>query len=369
MRPDTLVVSYSGVPGGAERLLLEWAPALPGRTTVACPRGRLAEAVGAAGLAARELTPRPLTVEPSLPGRVRAVARLAGFAGELRALMARERPRLVVAWGIPSLLGVAAALRSLPGAPPLFFQHNDLLPASPAAGLIRAVARRCAGVLALSHAIARDLDPERRLGARLHVVHPGVDLERLPPAPAASGPPRALFLGAIVGWKRPDLALEATALAARELPELHLVMAGEPLDAAGEALAARLRERARRPDLAGRVHFAGRVADPRPELAAAGCLLHCADREPYGLVVVEAMACARAVVAPHAGGPAEILDARCGRLFAPGDASGAAQALVAVLGDPAGAQAMGAAGRARAEERFTLERARAQFTAAVAASR
>src|SRR3954449_6145038 len=63
----------------------------------------------------------------------------------------------------------------------------------------------------------------------------------------------ALVLGAIVPWKRPDLALEIAALAARELPELRLRIAGEPLDAHGEALLARLRERAGRPDLAGRV--------------------------------------------------------------------------------------------------------------------
>src|SRR2546430_8536952 len=49
-----------------------------------------------------------------------------------------------------------------------------------------------------------------------------------------------------VDWKRPDLALEAAAIAARELPDLRLTLAGRPIDAAGEALLAQLRERAAR---------------------------------------------------------------------------------------------------------------------------
>ena len=62
-----------------------------------------------------------------------------------------------------------------------------------------------------------------------------------------------LLLGAIEPWKRPDLALEAVALAARELPELRLTVAGEPLGAEGERLLAELRRRAERPDLRDRV--------------------------------------------------------------------------------------------------------------------
>ena len=39
-----------------------------------------------------------------------------------------------------------------------------------------------------------------------------------------SGEPEALLLGALVGWKRPRLALEAVALAARELPDIKLTI-------------------------------------------------------------------------------------------------------------------------------------------------
>jgi glycosyltransferase involved in cell wall biosynthesis len=93
------------------------------------------------------------------------------------------------------------------------------------------------------------------------------------------------------------------------------------------------------------VRFLGRV-DPHTALAGAHVLLHCADREPFGLVLVEALAAGRPVVAPAAGGPAEIVTEACGRLYPPGDVDAAAAALTALLADrsaPAAARAHAAA--------------------------
>jgi N-acetylglucosaminyl-diphospho-decaprenol L-rhamnosyltransferase len=120
------------------------------------------------------------------------------------------------------------------------------------------------------------------------------------------------------------------------------------MNAEGERLLAGLRERAARPDLEGRVTFAGELADPRPAIGKAWCLLHCADREPFGSVVLQALATGRPVVAPASGGPAEIVDDSCGRLYPPGDADAAAAALVELLSSPELTERLGAGGRARA---------------------
>ena len=169
-----------------------------------------------------------------------------------------------------------------------------------------------------------------------------------------------------MGWKRPDLALEAVALASGELPDLRLALAGHAVGPAGERLLAALRRRAAEPDLAGRVRFLGALPEPRAALAEAACLLHCADREPFGLVLLEAMAAGRPVVAPDGGGPAEILAEGGGRLFTPGDAADAARALVATLADPRTAREAGRQARRRAEQRFTLAAARERWRAAAA---
>jgi glycosyltransferase involved in cell wall biosynthesis len=174
-------------------------------------------------------------------------------------------------------------------------------------------------------------------------------------------------LGALVPWKRPDLALEAAARAAGRVPGLRLTLAGAPLGR-DDGLLRRLKERAERPDLRGRVRFAGALADPRPALVEATCLLHCAEREPFGMALVEALASARAVVAPGAGGPLEIVDQSCGRLYPPGDADAAAVALVELLEDPATAVSLGEAARRRAESEFDLGRARRRFRALLASA-
>lgn len=343
-----LFVSYSGVLGGAERLLLDVAGGLAETPSLACPDGPLAERARAAGLHVIELRERPLELRASARDRVAAPLRIAGHARELRSLVRALRPELLVAWGMRPLLAAAA----LGGRrPPLLFQHNDLLPGAGIARPVRAAARRADAVCAPSECIARDL----ALPAR--VINPGVDLGRFQPAPPPDGPPEVLVLGAIVRWKRPDLALEAIG----KLPELRLRIAGQALDGEGRRLLEALHRRAAQPDLRGRVDFAGPV-DAADALARASCLLHCAEREPYGMVVAEALAAGRPAVVPASCGPAEIVDESCGRMYPPGDAEAAANATVQVLRD---APQLGQAARRRAEQLYDVEETRRRYAVLV----
>jgi glycosyltransferase involved in cell wall biosynthesis/GT2 family glycosyltransferase len=346
-----LMISYSGLVGGAERALIDVAPALEGERCLACPEGQLADAARLAGIRVLPLADRPLELRGSL---VRAALRLLGFRREVRALARDLDPSLVVASGMRPAL---ALLLPAP-APPVVFAHHDLLPGRVLGALVRAAAARAALVVVPSRTVADDL------GRAAVVVHPGVDVDRFPVAEPTQ-PPHAVLLGALVDWKRPELALAALALARRERRDLRLRVVGAPVGDGGQELAARLHERAARPDLAGAVEFVGAVEDPARELTDATVLLHCAPREPYGLAVVEALAAGRPVVAPAAGGPIEIVDDSCALLYPPGDAAAAARALVEVVSEPARAAAMGRAGRARARERFGVARARERFAALV----
>ena len=357
-----LFISYSGVFGGAERVLIDCANSLAPASCVACPEGPLARKARVSGLPVFALPARPLDVRASARDRLLAPQRLAAHALEVRSLVRALQPDLVVAWGMRSAI---ACLRPARSGTRSVFQHNDLLPGPIIGALVRGAATRAGLVIVPSQAVADDLDPGRRLRARLRVVHPGIDVAQ----PAGDGwpvqPPEALVLGALVRWKRPDLALEVAALARRHSPELRIRFVGAPLDG-DDPIISTLRERARRPDLAGAVEFAGASDDPRRELARATCLLHCASREPFGLVVLEALAAGRPVIVPNACGPAEIADESCGILYPPGDAAAAAQALLELLDSPERAAAMGSAGRRRALARFDRSRTQAGFAAAVA---
>jgi GT2 family glycosyltransferase/glycosyltransferase involved in cell wall biosynthesis len=379
-----LFVTYSGVYGGAERILVDLASAAPEDVVLACPPGALADAATAAGIRVFTLRQRRLQMRAGAGARVRAVADLVGHRRELRRLTADLRPPVTILWGMRSALaGLSAAPGRVAGFGPslgpwpgrVVVVHNDFVP-GPAIGrlLLRACVAADATVV-LSEACAQDLDPDGVLGDRLSVIHPGVDASER----AATTPPRppvVVIAGALVGWKRPELALEICAVARRTLPELRLRVLGAPIgngdgdgDGDGDGTLARLRARAARTDLAGAIDLVGASATVAAELERATCLLHCADREPFGLVVAEALAAGRPVVVPAAAGPAEIVDPSCGLTYPPGDADAAAAALVALCSDPARAQRMGEAGRRRAATSFGRARARARFAAVVGIER
>jgi phosphatidylinositol alpha-mannosyltransferase len=81
------------------------------------------------------------------------------------------------------------------------------------------------------------------------------------------------------------------------------------------------------------------------------------------MVLVEAMAAGRPVVAADSAGPREIVTGGAGRLFPPGDAVAAARAVLDVLADPGA----GAAARRRAETAFDVEASARRFAGAVEA--
>ena len=348
--PPILFVSYSGALGGAERILVDCAARLGAPALVACPPGPLAAAACEAGLRVAPVRPRPLALRAGNRAAMAHALGLIGLARDVGRIAADERSPVVVAWGMRAVLAAAPPRLGVP----VLAVHNDLLPPGPVGTAVRAATRRCAGSVALSHAIAEDL-PD---GAA--VLHPGVALDGAP-APPPAGRPRVLWLGALVPWKRPDLALDVAA----RVPEAAFDLGGSPLPGDGGEQLAALHRRVAEPALGGRVRLLGQVEDAASELARSHALLHTADAEPFGMVLVEALAAGRPVVAPAAAGPLEIVGQdHGGRLYPPGDADAAAMALRAVLADP-GAPA---AARVRAAD-FEVGASAARFAAAVAALR
>jgi glycosyltransferase involved in cell wall biosynthesis len=119
-----------------------------------------------------------------------------------------------------------------------------------------------------------------------------------------------------------------------------------------------LRRRASGLGLGERVVFTGHRDDVADVLEAIDVVVHASvEREPFGMVIAEAMAARKPVVASRDAGPMEIVaDDVSGILVRPGDAEEIGTAVLMLLGDPALARRMGEAGRAIVEEKFTVER-------------
>jgi glycosyltransferase involved in cell wall biosynthesis len=121
-----------------------------------------------------------------------------------------------------------------------------------------------------------------------------------------------------------------------------------------------LKARARAAGLADRVEFVGRIPDKELVAYYEACdvfvLPSTARAEAFGLVQLEAMWCARPVVATRLGTGVEFVnrDGETGLLVPPGDASALAGALNRLLGDAQLRERLGRAGRARVEREFSI---------------
>ena len=219
-----------------------------------------------------------------------------------------------------------------------------------------------AGVVANSEATRRTL----RLppGKPCCVVYPGVpagEVGRARATPAGTGGgPRVGLVGRIAAWKGQDVFLRAAARVRATHPSARFLVVGGPLFGEDD-LDAALRRRAAEPDLAGAVEFTGFRDDVADLIAGLDVVVHASTvPEPFGQVVVEAMAAGRPVVAAGAGGVLEtVADGETGLLVPPGDDAALAAAVASLLDDPDRRRRMGEAGVRRVRGHFTVERSAA----------
>ena len=101
--------------------------------------------------------------------------------------------------------------------------------------------------------------------------------------------------------------------------------------------------------------FMDRQEDLVPYYQAASLFVHAAERESFGLVLVEAMLCGCPVVATRSAGPVEIIDdGATGKVIDRDDFSAFGEAIVAYVADPAMCEQHGLAARARALDRYCI---------------
>jgi len=194
--------------------------------------------------------------------------------------------------------------------------------------------------------------------ARVVRIRDGIPLTRRPStSPALRVPLRLCVIGALNGdlGKGQDVAVDALAVLAAAGVHASLDVIGPIQD---QRRGRELLARAKRLGLAGRVRLLGRRDDVPELLQSMDILLFCsrdgADVTP--LVLMEALAAERPVVASHVGSVSEVvLDGETGLLFAPGDAAALARAIEQLADDPAAAREMATRGRAWVAARFDIE--------------
>jgi glycosyltransferase involved in cell wall biosynthesis len=214
--------------------------------------------------------------------------------------------------------------------------------------------------IAASDAIRTMLVADGVPADRAVTVHEGIDLEHVLAAPRVNVheafwlPHQAPLIGnvaALVPHKGQRHLIDAAHLVVRDVPDARFLIFGE-----GE-LREPLERQIRDYHLEKHVILAGFRTDVLGCLKGVDVFALSSVSEGLGTSLLDAMACARPIVASRVGGiPEVVADDETGLLVPPRDHQALAAAIVRLLTTPGLQQRLGEAGLARVRERFSLER-------------
>ena len=395
-----LFLNPGGTIGGAERALLDaiaglralnrgWSFAL-----ITAAPGHLIDEVKELGASA-EVIPFPTAFAAAGDAGVggpagdsialwRLMARLwatspaiAMYSKKLARAISDAAPDLVHTNGFKMhVLGAWATPRQVP----LLWHVHDYVRVRPVMSrLLRLHARRCATVVANSASVAGDV--LATLGARvpLRTIWNAVNLARFSPdgphsdldalcrmPAAASGTIRVGLVATMARWKGHETFVRALSMLSCDLPIRGYIIGGPAYQTDGSQYTfEELRASAVRMGIADRLGFTGYLREPAAAMRSLDIVVHASTApEPFGLVIAEAFACGRAVIASAAGGAAEIVDSdKTAILHRPGDAGGLAHKIMRLAADAGLRTRLGIAAHRMATRHFTRERLAAELTA------
>jgi glycosyltransferase involved in cell wall biosynthesis len=225
--------------------------------------------------------------------------------------------------------------------------------------------RRLGAVICISEAVRLNMIERGANLGNLRTIHNGLDPDALlfqtPPAElrarlnVPADAPLIGMIGNIREWKGQETVIRALARVHREFPNLRCVLVGDTAPGDRE-YGEKLRALVAAEGLDQHVIFAGFQQYVADFLTMFDIVVHASVLpEPFGRVVLEAMACRRPVIGSRAGGITEIIDEGVtGLTFPAGDDAQLAAAVLRLLRDPREARCMGERGRERLVNHFTI---------------
>ena len=376
-----LYVNHTSVVGGGERSLIELLEGIREAVSVevACPAGPLAHAIRRLGLQVHEIRGTNVSFRLHPTQTPHGLAQMGAAAVGVRAALRQGSFDLVHANSTRS--GLIAAPLTMLGSPPLVVHVRDCLPRGRVSSLTRrTLGARATLVLASSEYTAKSFASNgTRFAANgalppLRIIHNPVDVRRFDPSRVdrrsvrlrlgiEPGEPVIGVVGQITPWKAQDDAIRTLAELHRRGVDARLLVVGRAKFVSGterhdnEAFLEFLHRLTAELGLTDRVRFLGERDDVPEILGALDLLLLPSWEEPFGRVVVEAMAMAVPVIATSVGGPSEILrDGDDGILLPPRHPARWGEAAFGLLSDPALRATLGRRARATVQARFTPER-------------
>ncbi len=376
--------------GGAEVNLLELLDRLPSGLgwDVACachPQGSLADALKTVGVKRHDYRAADVFNTVRVVGRNTSWSQIAEGRSALRT--ATKELEGIVRVFAPDVVisctnkdhfavgGVNRPLMPMMRVPSVWWFNDILSPAFFALPFRAAFAwrarRHAARVVAVSEHARRSVVRHGVPGSRAVTIHNGIpldkytlseDVPRWRPPGVKQHESLIGIVGRITPWKGQDLFLDIASSWLQHNAETHFAVIGDAFNEDQEHEQA-LRATARGTCRPGHVHFVPFQTNLLPVLGGLDVLLHCSTRpEPFGRVVIEAMAAGVPVIAARSGGVPEIIThGKDGLLAEAGSLPDYLEQLGRLVRDAALRSGIRAEARRTVRERFDIARVRGRF--------
>jgi glycosyltransferase involved in cell wall biosynthesis len=264
-----------------------------------------------------------------------------------------------------------------PDTPVVWHIHDYVRSRPVTAPLLRFCASRCSTAVTNSGSVAEDLRSVCGPGLNIEAVHNGIDTEAFAPAglcldldalaglsPLENGAVRVGFIGTFARWKGHEVFLRALARLTPAASFRGYIIGGPIYQTDGsQHTLAELKNLASALGISSKVGFTGFVDDSAAAIRSLDIVVHASTSpEPFGMVIIEAMACGKAVIVSDCGGTSEIVQDRVNALtHEPGDEQALAGLIQELAMSPVLRARLGKAARQTAEQRFNRMRLGSEF--------
>jgi len=302
------------------------------------------------------------------PGKVRAFTELGGALEsitKLSRIALRERFDVIHTDERPRDALAAVLIARLCGAKSIVHMHVDF--GNWMSPILKFALSKADAIFAVSGFVKQSLEDAGYDPSRVHVLYNAIEPKTWNATPSRdevraefstpAGAPVVISVCRLQPGKGIGLLVEALPELKREFPQIRMWLVGEEQLTFAPGYPNALRARAAELGVQENLVLTGQRGDVARLMASADVYAMPSDREPFGLVYLEAMSSRLPVVANANGGVPEFIShGTHGLLIPPSDVGALTEALLTLLRDPAKRRAMGEAGRQHVDRAFALPR-------------
>ncbi len=353
-----LIVNLQGRIAGAETsllLLLEFIKNC--RFTVACPAGnKLAEKIADLDCDVNQISPPPAKSFRSLAGLLYLIR----LNLQLTAIVLKTKPQIIHANSTKAAL--ASTMPALLLRKKLIWHVRDLQRPTHAAKLCSLISKK---IIAVSKTVKKSLIEQGINPSRIKIIYNGTNIKKTQPVTQRKIKNKKFVfanIGQFVPWKKQPLFIDAARLFLNKNKNAHFLLIGEDIYQRNGKYQKSLMQKIKK-DFPSKKITCLKWRDNLEKLwCRIDCLIHTAENEPFGRVIIEAMAHNVIVIAANNAGPAEIIkNNKHGLLVQPDNPEKLSLAMAKIANNKQFAIKMALAGKKHVLKKFSAKKTAEQI--------